>query len=136
MAASSHTLQVGILEKRRVFQAVTEHAVEGDVGLPDETEQEGPAPAFEHRGRAEHQREHFRVRQVVQGRADADIRQVAEHEQIGPQEQEKEQQPAPIELVVGGKADCKNGESFGVKQETRHGFFDAPAPGRLLELRE
>ena len=36
VAAGGNVLEVGVLEEGRVFEAVAEEAVEGDVGCPDE----------------------------------------------------------------------------------------------------
>jgi hypothetical protein len=117
-------LEVGVLEVGRVFEAVAEDAVEGYVGCPDECDGEGelPVSGVADEEESERERESEGVGEVVDCGADAGVGQVAEHEEVGCEEEDCEEEPAVVEVLVG--------EEGG---EEESGFFDAEEVGGAAE---
>ena len=111
-------LEVGVLEEGRVFEAEAEEAVEGDVRGPDEGDCEGELPVEEVACEQEGEWEGEGVGEVVGCRAQANVDEVAEHEEIGREEEDREEEPAEVEMLVGVKSEGEEG-----------GFFEAEEDG-------
>jgi hypothetical protein len=117
---SGDVLEVGVLEEGGVFEAVAKEAVGGDVGCPDEGQGEGQAPVKDVAGEEEREREGYGVNEVVGCGADADVDEVTEHEEVRCEEEEDEEKPAVMEMLVGEEGECEDG-----------GFFDSEEGGGL-----
>jgi hypothetical protein len=115
---SGDSLEVGSSEGGRIFEAVAEEAVESDVGDPDEGECCGLMPVFVVTGDQKGERKGKGVGEVVGCGADAGVDEVAEHEKVGSEEEEREEEPAVVEMLVG-----EDGEG------EENGFFSAEKDG-------
>ena len=87
---------MGVLEECGVFEAVAEEAVEGDVGGPDEGEGCSEMPVKDVAGQEEGEGEGESVGEVVGCGSEADVGEVAEHEEVGSEEEDREEDPAVV----------------------------------------
>ena len=78
----------------------------------------GQVPVLDVAGEQEDEREGEGVGEVVDGGADAGVDEVAEHEEVGREEEDGEEEPAAVEVLVGEEGE---GEE--------DGFFDAEEEG-------
>jgi len=115
VAAGGDVLEVGVFEEGRVFEAVAEEAVEGDVGCPDEGE--GLVPVLEVADEEEGEREGEGVGEVVDCGAEVDVDEVAEHEEVGCEEEDCEEKPAVVEVLVGEEDDGEEDGFFAAEEE-------------------
>ena len=63
------------------------------------------------------QRERESVGEVVNCGSDTGVDEVAEHEQVGGEEEDGEEKPAVVEVLVGEDGDEEEGEFFDVEEE-------------------
>src|ERR1700748_2056611 len=96
----SDALEMGVLEVGGVFEAVAEEAVEGDVGCPDEGDGGGEGPVLDVAGEEKSERGSEGVGEVVGGGSDARVDEVAEHKEVGGEEEDGEEEPACAEMLV------------------------------------
>jgi hypothetical protein len=105
-------LEVGVPEVGRVFEAVAEEAVEHYVGCPDECDRGGELPVSDVADEEESEREGEGVGEVVDCGAEADVDEVAEHEEVGCEEKDGEEAPTVVEMVVGEEGGDEDGSFF------------------------
>ena len=85
-----------------------------------------------------------RVDEVVEGSADADVDQVAEHGEVGGEEEDCEEEPAVVEMLVGEEGEKEKNGFFDVEEDGRSGqhsdytdlrgrSFGDGIPGRAAE---
>jgi hypothetical protein len=115
-------LEVSVFEEGGVFEAITQEAVEGYVGDPDECDCYEELMLSGVGDEKEDERENEGVAEVVDGRSDARIGKVAEHGEVWGEEEEREEKPAVVEVLV---------EEDGGEEES--GFFELEEEGRLGE---
>src|SRR6185437_13499311 len=96
----SDALEVSVLESGGIFQAVTQQAVEKDVRQPDERRGHQRVAMGRNREEKQDDRQHEKVAEVVAGRAHARPAEVAQHKEIGREEEDGEQQPAEMQIAV------------------------------------
>jgi len=112
-------LEVGVFEVGGVFEAETEEAVEADVGGPDEGDRErlrfcGEEGDGEQCGGSE-----ISVGEIVESGAEADVAEIAQQEQVGREEEDGEEKPTGVELVIEEDAQGENDCAFEVEQNPR-----------------
>ena len=114
LSHSGEVLKVGVFKVFRIFQPEAEEAVEGDMTGPDDGEGfEERAVGLEGDEKEKDGQEEV-VGKVVGGCSDARVGEVAEHEEVWSEEEEGEEEPA--EMVVLVEQD---------RGEQESGFFDA-----------
>jgi hypothetical protein len=101
----------------RVFEAVAEEAVEGDVGDPDEGDGRGQMPVLKEADEEESEGEGEGVGEVVGCGAEADVDEIAEHEEVGCQEEDCEKEPAVVEVLVDEEGEEEEDGFFGAEEE-------------------
>jgi hypothetical protein len=117
-------LEVGVLEKGRVFETVAEETVEGDVGRPDEGQFGGEMPVLNVTGEEEGQREGQGVDEVVGRGAEAWVDEVGEHEEVGGEEEDCEEEPTVVEVLVGEDGEGEEEGFFDVQEDGGAGEHD------------
>jgi hypothetical protein len=108
--------EVGVLEVGRVFEAVAEEAVEGYVGCPDERDGGGELPVSGVADEEESEREGEGVGEVVDCGAEADVGEIAEHEEVRGEEEDCEEEPAVVEALVGEEGEQEEDGFFGAEE--------------------
>jgi hypothetical protein len=119
-------LEVGVLEVGWVFEAVAEEAVDDDVGCPDEGQGRREVPLLDEAGEEEDEREGQGVSEVVGGGSNAGVEEVTEHEKVGGEEEDCEEEPARVEVLVGEEGEDEDEGFFGAEEDRRagqHGLF-------------
>jgi hypothetical protein len=111
-------LEVGVFEKGGIFEAVAEEAIESDVGCPDYGDGRGEGPVLDIAGQEKNKGKSKGVGEVVGGGSDEWIDEVAEHGEVGSEEEDGEEKPAGVEVVVGEEG-----------EEEESGFFDVEEGG-------
>ena len=87
---------MGLFELGGVFESIAEQAVEGDVGDPDEGNWQGAGVIVKERKGQEKEGQEQDVSGVVERCSEADVEDVTEHEEIGSEEENGEEQPAQV----------------------------------------
>jgi hypothetical protein len=115
---SGDVLEVSVFEEGGVFEAVAQETIEGDVGDPYEGYGRSRLPVQEIACEEKGDGEPEGVSEVISCGAEARVDQVAGHEEIRSQEEDCEEQPAVVQVLVE--------EEDGGEKE---GFFDAEKDG-------
>jgi hypothetical protein len=110
-------LEVGVLEAGWIFEAVAEEAVYGYVGGPYEGDGGGEVPVLEIADEEESEREVESVGEVVGCGAEADVGEIAEHEEVWCQEEDCEKEPAVVEVLVDEEGEEEEDGIFGAEEE-------------------
>ena len=90
---------MGVAKTFIVFEAVTHRSVEGDVGEPDQ-------------GKGK------RVADVLTSRANSRAGEIADHAEVGCEEQDREQWPGVSKDAVGKDGGAQYGEAFEAEPQT------------------
>ena len=118
---SLNVLEVGVFEISGVFEAETEQAVEADVGGPDEGDGKelwfyGEVGDGEQDGWSE-----VGVGKIIKGGTEVDVREIAEHEEVWREQEDGEEEPAGVELVVEENAQRENDCAFEMEEDSGFG---------------
>jgi len=93
-------LEVGVFEEGGIFEAVAQEAVEGDMADPDKGDRNQQWLMWAI-GDCEQKKGHaVGVSEVVDGGASSWIDEVAEHKDVWCEEEDGEEEPAELEMVV------------------------------------
>ncbi len=95
-------LQVSVLEKSWVLESVTYSTVEGNVAEPNERHRNSARMCAKVSKSQQGERSETCMAKVIQGGPGTRIRQIAKHEDVGDEEQQSEQQPAEVKMLIEG----------------------------------
>jgi hypothetical protein len=93
-------LEVGVFKVGRVLEAESEKAVETHVGGPDEGDREELWLGGEVGDGEQDPRSEISVGKIIDSGADADVGEIAEHEEVWRQEEDGEEEPVRVQLVI------------------------------------
>src|SRR5208337_2816879 len=79
---TADSAEMGIAEPGRIFETVAEHPVEADMRDPDQRDRQDRRQPGKETEERERQRQRVSVRDVVGGRADPGVHEVAEHGEV------------------------------------------------------
>src|SRR5271165_5441485 len=105
-ASAADATEMGVDEASRIFEAIAKRTIETDVGGPNEGDGDCRLAREESAGSRQNERRDIGVDDIVGRRPDARPRQVAEHAEIGGEEENHEQRPR--EAGMGIEADRSN----------------------------
>lgn len=91
---------MGIPEPGSVFQPVTEHPIEADMGAPDEPGRERPGQIGEEPKQGQGDRKHVSMREVIEGRPDPGAERIGQHGEIGRQKPAAEASPREAGMAI------------------------------------
>jgi hypothetical protein len=100
LSHSAEVLKMSVFEVCRIFQPVAEEAVEGDVAGPDDGDGLKRQAMGLKGDEKEKDGEEESVGEVVDGGSDAWVCEVAEHEEVWSEEEDGEEQPTEVEVLV------------------------------------
>jgi len=114
-----------VFEVSGIFESVAQDTVEGDVGGPDEGDCcEGSAMEVE-RCSEDDKRRGVGMGDVVDSRACARAGEIAEHEEIRGEEEDREEQPGEVQMRVGDQDSGEDEGVFELEEDRRAGEHDA-----------
>lgn len=117
---------MGRLESLRVFQAVSEHAVESDMSEPDEGQTHQQRIAAKDPRQGQETGKQLGMGGVVGDRADFRARQVAQHGDVGDEYRRPEERPSAGFVAVDGKREEEDDQAFQPQEGIRfrkHGIL-------------
>jgi hypothetical protein len=127
LSHSDYMLKMGVFEVCRIFQPIAEKAVEGDVAEPDDGDS-GQVRAAGGEGNGEEaEREEEDVGEVVEGRAEAWIRQIAKHEEVRREEECGKERPAEVHMGVDKECCDEQAGLFDAEQKRGTGEHGIPS---------
>jgi len=110
-------LEVGVLESRIAFEAVTNHSIKTDVRAPNEGNREDQARMQDSTGSDQQGRNNVGVPNIINQSAEAEINQVTQHEKIGHKEQRPVKPPTKMLSGVKNGGHRKGGQAFELEVE-------------------
>jgi len=109
---------MSVLEEGRVLEAEAEKAVDADVCGPDEGDRLELRLGGEVGDGEQDRQGEISVREIVESGADASVGEIAEHEDVGREEKDGEEQPTRVKLVEEENAQCENERAFEMKENS------------------
>ena len=116
VAASGNVLEMGVLEECGVFEAVAEEAVRGYVCDPDEGDCGGETPVQEISCEQESQGKREGVDEIVERGSEARVQEVADHEEVWSEEEDGEEKPAIVQVLVSEDGEGQEDGLFDAEQ--------------------
>src|SRR5947209_5977282 len=109
-----------VLEVVAVLESVTEHPVEADMGQPDQPERDDQGVALPPADPDQRGRRRRAVPEVVGPRPETWSAEIAEHRDVGQQQQERHEPPGLPDSRIRDRGTNDEGRAFETEQAARH----------------